>query len=462
MFAEWIEGNKQRILSSTQELLQIPSVGGEPAGSDKPFGIETDRALQYMLRLGNEHGFKVKNVDGYAGHIEYGAGEDYVAVLAHLDVVPTGTGWTYPPFAAEIHDGMIYARGAIDDKGPAMAAFYGLLALKESGVPIKRRVRLILGLDEETDWRCMDYYFQQETQPWGGFTPDADFPLIYAEKGIISFELSKFRSADRSGNLTLLQVTGGERPNIVPDICQAFLVAASDEVLVRFQEDLKQYCETEHIRYSLSRHENNEIVLTVEGRSAHGSLPFLGVNAVHHMGKILRHFLNDDHELWEFVASYDTEGKFLGINGSDEITGALSCNLGILKITEQNVSLVFDVRYPIDQTRDGLVELIQGTITETGFRLRVMHDLKPLYVSQESPVVSKLLHVYETITGQSAEPITIGGGTYARTIRNGVAFGPMFPGMADIAHQRDERISVDHLLTITNLYANAIYELAKS
>lgn len=460
MFEAWIAENKHRIIASTQELLRIPSVGGEPAGFSKPFGIETDRALQYMLQLGTEHGFQVKNVDGYAGHIEYGEGEDYVAVLAHLDVVPAGTGWTFPPFAAEIHDGMIYARGAIDDKGPAMAAFYGLLALKESGLPVKKRVRLILGLDEETDWRCMDHYFQQEPQPWGGFTPDADFPLIYAEKGIISFELTKSRFANRSGNLTLLQVIGGERPNMVPDSCQALLVAASDEDFARFQEELQQYCAAENIRYSLSKNDNNEIVLTVEGRSAHGSLPFQGVNAIHHMGKILRDFLKDDHEVWEFVASYDTEGKFLGINSSDEITGSLSCNLGMLKMTGETVSLVFDVRYPIDQTRDGLVELLQAAIAESGYGLRVMHDLKPLYVSQESPVVSKLLHVYETIVGQPAEPITIGGGTYARAIRNAVAFGPMFPGMEDIAHQRDERIAVDHLLTITNLYANAIYELA--
>lgn len=462
MFAAWIEENKQRILTSTQELLQIPSVGTEPAGPDKPFGIETDRALQYMLQLGKQHGFTVKNVDGYAGHVEYGDGEDYVAVLAHLDVVPAGSGWTYPPFGAEIHDGMIYARGATDDKGPAMAAFFGLLAVKESGVPLKKRVRLILGLDEETDWRCMDHYFQQEPQPWGGFTPDADFPLIYAEKGIISFELSKSRNPNPADNLSVIEVTGGERPNMVPDSCKAVLAVSSTEVKTEFARNLRQFCESENILYSLSEQDDDRLLLTVEGQAAHGSMPFLGVNAVHHMAKILSKFQLEDREVWEFIASFDTEGNFLGIAGSDEITGPLTCNLGICRFTSDSVSLVFDVRYPIDQSRDELVKLLQANIQDKDFRLLVMHDLKPLYVPTESPVVSTLLHVYEKSAGKPADPITIGGGTYARVIPNAVAFGPMFPGMEEIAHQRDERIAVDHLFTITNIYANAIYELAKS
>ncbi|GAX90607.1 dipeptidase PepV [Effusibacillus lacus] len=460
MFQVWIDSNKRTIIETARELLRIPSIGTEPAGHDKPFGKETDQALKFMLDLGTKYGFRVKNADGYAGHVEYGESKDYVAVLTHLDVVPPGNDWTYPPFAAEIHGNKIFARGAIDDKGPAMAAFFGLLAVKESGLPINRRTRLIFGLDEETDWRCMKHYFQVEPLPWGGFTPDADFPLIYAEKGILHFTLRKSRYGQQGMKVEPVEIIGGERPNMVPDVCMATL-SVETNYQAEFLSRLEQYCQTENISFDVREIKPGSVLLTIKGQSAHGSTPDRGVNAIRCMGKVLSQFPVADLDLWEFVALSDTEGRFLGIDCSDSFSGALSCNLGMISMDTDSFKLVFDVRYPVDRTGTELVKLVQQTISSLDFLIDVHNDKQPLYVPKESSVVRTLQQVYERITGASGEPLAIGGGTYARAIPNTVAFGPLFPGMKDLAHQRDEFIEIEHLLQLTNIYAHAIYELSK-
>ncbi|MGZ4107816.1 MAG: Sapep family Mn(2+)-dependent dipeptidase, partial [Tumebacillaceae bacterium] len=228
MFDKWIEEHRDEIIGKTQGILQINSVGGPESGPGQPFGPGCAAALEYILQLGQEMGFTVKNLDGYAGHIEWGEGDEYFAVLGHLDVVPVGTGWTYPPFGGEIHDGKIYARGAIDDKGPTMAGLFGLKAIKDSGVTLGKKVRVIIGVDEETKWRCMDHYFQHEPKPIGGFAPDAVFPLIYAEKGIMCFDLDKERANIETAPVVVRELSGGIRVNMVPDGCRIRLTTTGD------------------------------------------------------------------------------------------------------------------------------------------------------------------------------------------------------------------------------------------
>src|SRR5690606_23979473 len=178
-----VEKRKNDLIHDTQRLLQIKSVlDEENATKDAPLGQGVKDALQFMLDLGEEHGFKSKNEGNLAGHIDFGEAEECVGILCHVDVVPEGDGWSVDPYGAEIKDGKIYARGAIDDKGPTMAAFYGMKIVKELDLPLKRRVRMIIGTDEESNWRCVDHYFEHEEMPTFGFAPDADFPIIYAEK----------------------------------------------------------------------------------------------------------------------------------------------------------------------------------------------------------------------------------------------------------------------------------------
>lgn len=153
-----------------------------------------------------------------------GEGDDIIGVLCHVDVVPPGDGWTSDPFSAEIRNGRIYARGAIDDKGPTMAAFYALKIVKDMNLPLSKRVRMIIGTDEESDWRCVEHYFKHEEMPTMGFAPDADFPIINAEKGIIDASLLiPHRPNQAEPKAVLVSFQSGLRLNMVPDAAEAVI-----------------------------------------------------------------------------------------------------------------------------------------------------------------------------------------------------------------------------------------------
>jgi succinyl-diaminopimelate desuccinylase len=461
MFTDWIEQHREEIISKTQEILRINSVGGPASGPMEPFGPGCAEALEYVLRLGRERGLKVKNVDGYAGHIELGEGDEYVAVLAHLDVVPVGPGWSYLPFGAEIHDGKIYARGAQDDKGPAMAALFGLFAVAESGLPLKRKVRLIFGLDEESNWRCMDYYFSKEPLPVGGFTPDADFPLIYAEKGILCFDLKKERAEQEQAKVRVQELTGGSRINMVPDSCRVLLIVQEGDVQ-SVEATIRRTADEQGISLDVEQ-SGDRLTLFVKGVAAHSSAPANGVNAVVQAGKLLAALDTAEPDLWKWLSSVDPAGKSIGAEMTCPVTGPLTSNLGIAKVDEERAVFSFNLRFPVDQTDVGLMELVRQKLSPAGFIVEQSDEvnMKPLYVPKDSEIVQKLLAIYEAEVGAKAEPLTIGGGTYARAIPNAVAFGPLFPGEVETAHQKDECWSVDNLIRCAKIYARAIYELAK-
>jgi succinyl-diaminopimelate desuccinylase len=461
MFDKWIDEHRDEIIEKTQGVLRINSVGGPESGPNEPFGPGCAEALDYVLNLGRERGMSVKNVDGYAGHIEYGEGDEYIAVLAHLDVVPVGSGWSYPPFGAEIHDGKIFARGAIDDKGPGMAALFGLFAVQASGLPLSKKVRVIFGLDEETNWRCMDHYFEKEPLPIGGFTPDADFPLIYAEKGILCFNLSQPRRDNlSSAPVQVLELAGGSRVNMVPDSCRVRLAVQGDVQAVAAQ--LEEAAKSQDMKVEVSV-QDREISLFVYGVSAHGAAPHTGVNAVVLAGKLLAGLQTADADLWKLLSEIDTDGDRVGVKMTCDVTGPLTCNLGVAKVDGQEAVFTFNLRFPVDKTDEQMLEILREKMGPEGFSVADSGDanMKPLYVPKESEIVSKLLAVYEEATGEKAEPITIGGGTYARAIPNAVAFGPLFHGQEETAHQKDEYWAVEDLIRCAKIYAKAIYELAK-
>jgi succinyl-diaminopimelate desuccinylase len=461
MFEKWIEQHREEIISKTQGILRINSVGCPVCSEDQPFGQGPAEALDYFLNLGREMGFTVKNVDGYAGHVEYGEGDDYIAVLGHLDVVPVGTGWTYPPFGAEIHDGKIYARGAIDDKGPTMAGLFALQAVKESGVKLSKRVRVIVGLDEESNWQCMDHYFKKEPLPFGGFTPDADFPLIYAEKGLICYDIKQKRADLSAAPVVVRELKGGNRVNMVPDQCRVRLDVTGDVETVVAQI---RTAANEHNVQADVEVRGSEITLFVQGLSVHAMAPHTGVNAIVQAGKVLAALDTADQAVWAFLAENDTEGKRVGIDMVCEVTGPLTNNLGLAQVTEDEVVFTYNARHPVDKRKRDFMELMTAKLAPEGWVVTDSPgnpDIEPLYVPKDSEIVKTLLRVYEEEVGEKAEPLTIGGGTYARAIPNAVAFGALFPGQEETAHQKDEYWAVEDLIRCTGIFAKAIYELAK-
>ncbi len=464
-----VDIRKNELLKDTQDLLHIKSVLDEKNSSPTaPLGEEVKKALEFMLQKGELDGFKVKNVGNLAGHIEFGEGEELVGILCHVDVVPEGDGWLSDPFGAEIRDGKIYARGAIDDKGPTMAAYYAMKIVKELGVPLNRRVRMIIGTDEESEWRCVEHYFQQEEMPTMGFAPDADFPIIHAEKGISDFDIVQNISDTNEKNcnyqIDVLSFMSGRRYNMVPDFAKA-------ELQIKYQPtDVIQRFKGFLVKNKLTGKQfvdGGRLVLEIEGVSAHGMEPDNGKNAGLYLAKFLIGFkleTNSDH-FFQFVDCYfgnDSRGKELGIAFTDDISGELTLNVGKLSFTKADGgSLGINLRYPVTTQFEEIKEKLVERISSEGYSLANFSNSKPHYVEEDNFLIQVLKKVYEEQTGEEAQLLAIGGGTYARSLKAGVAFGPLFPGREDIAHQKDEYISIEDLLKATSIYAHAIYELTR-
>ena len=465
MLEQKILSMQQEIIQSTQEILRIKSVKGE-VEKGKPFGSGIHEALVYALKLSEDFGFVTKNFNGYAGHAEFGKGEEVIGVLVHLDVVPEGTNWTYPPYGAEIHDGKIYARGAIDDKGPAIAALYAMKAIKDLNLDINKKIRIIFGTDEESGWGCMKYYFQKEKAPSCAFTPDADFPVIHGEKGIVVFDLIRKLQGGACGDgLRIQSIKGGNRANMVPDYCEAQLVCAEGD-LGSVREHLAKTLSS--TGYSLEITEKNS-VFTIKsyGISAHGSTPEQGKNAISQLMVFLSHLQLQACDASEFVKLYaenigmEFNGESIGCGFEDEASGKLVFNVGVIDFTEESVRVTVNIRYPITYQLETIYEGIRNALGSSGVEISEIDHMKPIYMPKDHVLIQRLMKVYREITGDPSEPITIGGGTYARAMENAVAFGPLFPGQPELAHQKDEYIDIDHLMKITYIYAQALYELAK-
>jgi succinyl-diaminopimelate desuccinylase len=458
MFEDFTNEYQKPMVETLQELLRIESVKSEPVNGC-PFGVGPSQALDYVLNLAKSYGFEIKNVDGYAGHVEYGTGDDYVGVLSHLDVVPAGSGWAYPPFGAEIHNGNIYARGAIDDKGPAMSSLWALIALKKAGIVPKRKIRLIFGLDEESDWDCVNHYFSKEPKPLGGFTPDSDFPLIYAEKGLATLRISVRAESDIMGP-RVVQFVGGSRVNMVPDHAYADVECYSETAANEWKEYLLKTARQKQIEADISV-SGSQIQIVVHGVSAHASIPDTGRNAIVHLAVLLGSRTISNGTMWRAIGNQSTSGCELGINCTDEVTGALTSNLGVAELTNGTFSFYFNVRYPVHANIDEISARCTEYLPDK-WKVEVVESLLPIYMSLDSPVVETLLKVYREATGDLTEPMTIGGATYARAIPNAVAFGALYPGQAELAHQKDECWSVEDYYRTVQIYAQAMMELANT
>ena len=467
-FNNAVDSMKEDIIRTTQELIRFKSVEEAPEPG-APFGKPMRQCLDRALEMCEELGFTTKNIDGYAGHAEFGEGEEIVGILVHVDVVPEGSGWSVDPYGGQVIDGKLFGRGSIDDKGPAAAAMYALKAVKDSGEKFNKRVRIIFGCDEESGrWDCMKHYFQSEEMPSCGFSPDADFPIINSEMGITIFNLSKeFKQNDSTSytGIKINHIKGGNRPNMVPDYCECELEVQKD-----FEESFRETVEsmkTDHSADIRVEAKGSVYIVKSYGISAHGSTPDKGLNAVSQLISLLEKLsLNDDEKssFIRFMASsigMETDGESFGLYMRDDVSGKLVFNLGVFELTEKAATATVNVRYPVTKTRDEVYDIIQKKSRDAGIDYNEVTGKAPLYVPADNPLVQKLSAVYKRATGEEATLISIGGGTYSRAIKNAVAFGPLFPGQLELAHQKDEYIGIEELIKCTQIYADAISELIK-
>jgi len=414
-----------QMIATLQKTLQINTIKSE-AKQGMPFGEGNAVCLKYVLDLCKEMGFETQNFDNYAGHADYGDGDEVFGVLGHLDVVPVNpTGWVADPFGGEIKDGVLYGRGVLDNKGPMIACLYAIKQLKDEGFKPSKKIRIIFGCDEESGWKCMDYYASKIKMPDEGFSPDGDFPVINVEKGLVHFEINAGKLPEG------VVVYGGARPNIVLDECHAVL------------PDGKEIVEY--------------------GKASHGSLPECGINAGWKMFEKLNE-LYPQNQAITFANTKvcgDYNGGNIGIGWSDDVSGKLTLNLGFVKTVDGCLILGLDVRYPVTFDLQQVIDQIKSQMPQEA-TLQVFGAHAPLYVPAESNLVQTLLKVFGEQTGtKDPQPIAVGGATYARRLPVGVAFGPVFDSDEKLIHETNERASLDHLRKMMNIYYEAIKALTK-
>ena len=466
MLDEYINSLQNDIINSTCELIKIPSVSTTKISGDKPFGDGPFKALEYILNLGKSLGFRTKNIDGYCGYIEFGEGTELVGIIGHLDVVPEGENWTYPPFSATISDGKIYGRGAIDDKGPVIASLYAMKAVMDN-CKINKRVRLILGLDEEKEWRCINYYKEHEEHPSIGFSPDADFPCIYAEKALLSTFLTQNYSCQNSCIKIKSIDCNNNAINVVPKFCKMILEIDNNFINI---SDLKNKFDKQvyENKFNISVNITNEntIEIVSQGVSAHAAHPDLGKNAISQLLIIIHNVFelyNVNIELIDFMYKYinlEFTGEKLGINYVDE-SGGLTLNVAQFTLDNNILSIGMNLRIPVTLPIDNVKNTFKQLVNSSNIKVNFGGEKEALYIPKDNPLVVTLCDIFNKKTGLNAMPIAIGGATYARAFNNCISYGANMPGHIDLCHQVDEYIEIDNLITSSKIYAEAIYELAK-
>lgn len=456
MLDEKILEMKEDIVKSVQQCVRIKSVENINEGG-APFGIGVQEALEFCLELSEDFGFDVKNLDNKIGYAQYGNGEEMIAILGHLDVVPEGDGWTYNPYDAQIHNGKIYGRGTTDDKGPTVGAIYALKAIKDLNIPLKRRVRIIFGLNEETGSECVKHYINVgEEIPVAGFTPDAEYPIINGEKGIVTCEYKK-NINQKNAKVILKSINGGIAPNVVPEYAKAEVVVDKDtrEKLKGIAQNIKEIEIEEKAEF---------IIIKSYGVSAHGSIPEKGKNAISHLLLFLENidFDKDVQEFIQFMNKYiglNTTGEKLGIFLEDNISGKFVFNLGKIDGNEEEINISINMRYPVTKNYEDFKDIFESKMNEGKFIEVFTRHKKSIYISPKTDFIKKLQKVYEEKMGEKAELISIGGGTYAKSMPNIVAFGPIFKGQPMVEHKPDEYIDINELIKNIQIMAAAICEL---
>lgn len=437
-----VNENSKDMIESIKAAVRINSVMDEDTATESmPFGKGVDESLRKTLEIAESLGFKTVYKDGYYGYAEIGEGEELIGILGHIDVVPIGdeSKWKFPPFSATEEDGYIYGRGTQDDKGPTIAAMYAVKALLDAGVKFEKRVRFIIGGDEENLWRCIAKYTENgEEIPSMGFTPDSSFPVTNAEKSLVQFYLRVKGSKEIN-----LNISGAL--NAVPGVAN-YTGKLADKLSEKLDELKFDY-------------EKDGESITVIGKRVHAASADKGVNSIERLCKALYEIGVED-DVVRFVAELsDSVGSKILPNCIDDVSGTLTLNLGELIINEKESKIGFDSRVPVKFTIEDLEDAVKEKAANYGLEFEEFDRLKSLYVPADSELIKTLVSVYEEETGLEGTPKSSGGATYAKALDNCVAFGAMFPFDEKTEHQENERVNIKNMIKATEIYALSVYRL---
>lgn len=443
MFEAFVDATFDRQIEHLKELIAIPSVSRGTPEPGMPLGRPIHDALEKAFDIARGLGLSsCRSLDGYCGVVDYGEGEEELLIMAHLDVVPAGTGWTGDPFAAVVRDGRLVGRGVLDDKGPAVSALYALAAVIDAGIPLKRRVRILFGCDEEVGWQCIERYKQTEPEPTLAFTPDGDYPLVYSEMGICHASYTKKLAG------SAVHIHCGTAANVVPGEAEAALAFPVEPVDAPAGFVLCGDANTLH----------------VTGRGGHAASPEDSKNALQALLLALTQQPLDGEDLLTATAlnallGFDLHGEGFRLDIQDA-SGRLSCAPTMLDWNEDGVSLTLDIRYPFSVSAEKLMSTLDAAFAAIGFTQTDSECKAGHFIDPKSELVSTLMDIYETRVGHKAKPHAIGGGTYARAFENAVAFGAEPEDAVSECHMPNESARLSDIRFNTLVMADAIARLA--
>lgn len=433
----------KQFIEDFKKLISIPSVYEN--SDDYPFGKPIDDCLTAALEIASNLGFSTyKDPEGYYGYAEVGSGETLIGVLGHLDVVPVGDlkSWSSNPFELTESNKRLYGRGTQDDKGPMLISMYALKNLIDNGIILNKRVRFIFGTDEETLWRGIAKYNEKEDKPSFGFTPDSAFPLTYAEKGLLQFNIKG------KGN-SQIKLSGGDAYNAVPS------QMSYNDVNI---DEVKKALDNRQFNYNT----NTDNSITVLGKSMHAKDAHLGVNSITRLAIALND-IDTQSNLIKFIAQVigeDAHATNIFGDIEDEDTGKISFNIGKIEITENQEIINVDMRLPINTTKGYIEDKLKESLKPYNLEYEYFDWLNSVYIPKGSKLILDLIESYQSVTGDTAsEPMASGGATYARAIDNCVAFGALFPQSEKTEHQANENIEIKDIILATRVYEEAFTKL---
>ena len=448
MFGDKILKYKDELLADLNTLIGFESVANE-----KP--EECQNAINFMLKRANDFGLTGEQVTDESMHIQLGSKGKLCGILSHLDVVPAGNNWSVLPYSLTEKDGRLYGRGIADDKGAALVTLYCLRALKEDGIDGVNALRAIYGTSEECGMEDIDGYFEKMPVPDLSFTPDSDYGICYAEKGILQIEVST------KGNLAtvLSQLHSGKAINAVPDIAYALL-------------DSSNYDEQNLLELSKKTEGNFEFNSTIDGlmvisrgKAAHACEPHKGFNAASALVELLAKAYTSTEigticDFIDIALGNETDGCSLGLKTHCSISGDLTVNLGYIHIEGNEARAAFDIRYPVSITGGSVYRQFRYAAKHNKLDVKVLNHEKPLYIEKDSELVKLLSGAYKAVTGEDPELYTTGGGTYARKLGGkGLAFGPAFKDDEVNMHNADESIDKEKFFTHAQICLEAMYRM---
>lgn len=459
--SKFIEEHQEDMIRSLQEVIRIRSVNDEPK-EGAPYGESCREVLEKILDICGKMGFQTVNVDGQCGYAEYGEGDEIIGIFSHFDVVEEGNGWTHPPFSAEIHDGEIWGRGALDNKGPGIASLYGLLAIKELGLPVKRKIRMVFGIDEESGMRDMQYYVEKCGAPFSGFSPDAQFPVSFAERPNSQVYVAKELETQCRETPRLLCMSGGTIKGNIPDVCTAKVLATDEENVKDILERLRRFAEKTDWKISACA-DGNEITFTSLGVTGHPYTPRLAQNAVSQLIMFLdRIGLKGETgaiiHLFKEKVGMEYFGESMGLDRED-VSGWLTFSNTYFDLNEEKFYAVFKMYRPYYFALEDIVAQIEKSLSAQNIKVVYSRSSPGVMRDKNSPLIRKLSEIYGQHTGLDSTPRSVGG-TYAKVVPEICGFGAIFPWGHDYCHVVDERMPIHDLVLMSKIYGDAIYELA--